>query len=150
MLFRSVTSATTRIFTGGLRQLDVVRVIWPNAIVQNSVHVETGRHLELRESERLASSCPLVYGWNGKKFVFLTDVLGAAPLGALAPDGTLLPFNSREYVRLPRFLRPRDGRYVFQFTDEMREVDYFDGVRLLAVDHPAGEEIGRASCRERV
>ena len=137
----TVTSAATRIFTGGLRRLDVVRVTWPNAIVQNSLHVATGRQLELRESERLASSCPLLYVWDGERFAFLTDVLGAAPLGALAPDGSLLLPNSREYVRLPRWLRPRDGRYIFQFTDEMREVDYFDRVRLLAVDHPPGEEV---------
>lgn len=137
----TVRGGLTRIFTGGRRRLDVVRVTWPNAIVQNSLDVQTGRQLELRESERLASSCPLLYVWDGEQFVFLTDVLGMAPLGALAPDGSLLPYHSREYVRLPRWLRPRDGRYLFQFTDEMREVDYFDRVRLVAVDHAPGEEV---------
>ena len=44
-------------------------------------------------------------------------------------------------MRLGDKLVARDGRFVFQLTDELREVDYFDQVRLLAVDHPAGEEI---------
>ena len=31
---------------------------------------------------------------------------------------------------------PRDGRYLLQMTEEMREVLYLDSARLLAVDHP--------------
>jgi hypothetical protein len=59
----------------------------------------------------------------------------------LQPDGSLATPNSRELVHLPHRLQPQNGRYLVRFTDEMREVDYFDQARLLAVDHPAGEEI---------
>ncbi|HEX5482029.1 MAG TPA: FG-GAP-like repeat-containing protein [Terriglobia bacterium] len=132
---------SVRIFTGDLPKLDVVRVTWPNQVVQNSVDVSTDSSVSVRESERLASSCPFLYVWNGKRFVFFTDILGAAPIGELAPDGSYLRPNPQELVRLGANLMPLDGDYVFQLTDEMREVDYFDRLRLIAVDHPANEEV---------
>jgi VCBS repeat protein/tetratricopeptide repeat protein len=135
------TGGPLRAYTGALSELDVVRVTWPNAIVQNSIHVATDKPLNVRESERLASSCPFLYVWDGTKFVYLTDVLGAAPIGELAPDGTTISPHPEEYVRLPANLGAQDGDYVFQLTDEMREVDYFDQLRLVAVDHPATEEV---------
>ena len=94
-----------------------------------------------RESERLASSCPFLYVWDGEKFVFLTDVLGVAPLGELLPDGSRMKPYPEEFVRLPQGLRDQNGMYVFQVTDELREVDYVDQLRMVAVDHPADEEI---------
>ena len=130
-----------RISTGDLAKLDVVRVTWPNAVIQNWVNVATNKPLEVRESERLASSCPFLYFWDGEKFVYLTDVLGVAPLGELLPDGGRMKPYPEEFVRLPQGLRDQSGMYVFQITDELREVDYVDQLRLLAVDHPADEEI---------
>ncbi|MGH9350678.1 MAG: FG-GAP-like repeat-containing protein [Terriglobia bacterium] len=132
---------SVRIFTGDLPKLDVVRVTWPNQVVQNSVNVATDTSISVKESERLASSCPFLYVWNGKQFVFFTDIMGASPIGELAPDGTYLTPNPQELVRLGSNLKPLNGEYVFQLTDEMREVDYFDQLRLLAVDHPANEDI---------
>jgi len=136
-----VTGDRVRVYTGDLPKLDVVRVTWPNAVVQNWVNVATNRSVEVRESERLASSCPFLYVWDGTQFVFATDILGVAPLGHLMPDGSYIRPNPEELVRLGSGLQPRDGKFVFQLTDELREVDYFDQVRLLAVDHPASEEI---------
>ena len=86
---------------GGMSKMDVIRVTWPNAVVQNWINVETGKQIEVRESERLASSCPLLYRWDGGKFVFVTDVLGVGPLGELAPDGTRIKPFAEDLVRLP-------------------------------------------------
>ncbi len=136
-----VTNGPVRVFTGNLAKLDVVRATWPNQIIQNHINVATNQTISMRESERMASSCPLLYAWNGKQFVFVTDVLGIGPLGELGPDGSYLHPYPEEYVRLPETIRPRHGAYQFRLTDEMRETDYFDSVRLLAVDHPADERI---------
>jgi len=137
----TVTGDHVHVFTGDLAKVDVVRVTWPNGIVQNVVNPTANQTLNVRESERIASSCPMVYAWNGMQWAYVTDVLGASPLGELAPDGSLLSPNSSELVRLPSWLKPRDGSYKFQFTDEMREVDYFDGAHILAVDHAPGEQV---------
>ncbi len=136
-----VNSDRVRVYTGDLPKLDVVRVTWPNAVVQNWVNVATDKPMEVRESERLASSCPFLYVWNGKQFVFATDVLGVAPLGELLPDGTRIKPYPEELVRLPDVMREQNGLYVMQLTDELREVDYFDQVRLIAVDHPGSEQV---------
>jgi len=136
-----VTASPIRIFTGDLAKLDVIRVTWPNAVVQNWIDVSTDKQIEVRESERLASSCPLLYAWDGRKFIFVTDVLGVAPLGELAPDGTRFKPYPEEFVRLPDLVPQAEGNYVFQLTNELREVDYFDQLKLLAVDSPAGEDI---------
>jgi hypothetical protein len=136
-----VTGSPLRIFAGDLSRVDVVRVTWPNAVIQNWIDVATDKPIDVRESERLATSCPLLYAWNGQRYVFVTDVLGMAPLGELAPDGTRIKPFPEEFVRLPRELRAQNGQYVFQLTDELREVDFFDQLRLLAVDHPAAQEI---------
>jgi tetratricopeptide (TPR) repeat protein len=136
-----VTSSPVRVFTGDLAKLDVIRVTWPNAVVQNWIDVATDQQIEVRESARLASSCPFLYTWDGRRFVYVTDVLGVGPLGELAPDGTRVKPFPEEFVRLPNLAPDAKGDYVFQLTDEMREADFFDQVKLVAVDHPASEEI---------
>ena len=136
-----VTGSPIRVFTGNLAKVDVVRVTWPNAVIQNWIDVATDKPIDVRESERLATSCPLLYAWNGRRYVFVTDVLGTAPLGELAPDGTRIKPFPEELVRLPGDLQAQGSRYVFQLTDELREADFFDHLRLLAVDHPAAREI---------
>jgi hypothetical protein len=37
--------------------------------------------------------------------------------------------------------QPRQGRYLLQVTEELREVLYLDRARLLLADHPAGTEV---------
>ena len=135
------TGDPVRVYTGNLTKLDVVRTTWPNQVVQNSIGVATNQPVDVRESERLASSCPFLYVWDGRAYVFFTDILGVAPLGELLPDGTRMKPNPEELVRLGSNLLQQEGDYVFQVTDEMREADYFDQLRLLAVDHPADEEV---------
>ena len=136
-----VTGNPIRVFAGNLSKVDVVRVTWPNAVIQNWIDVPTDKPIDVRESERLATSCPLLYAWNGERYVFVTDVLGTGPLGELDPDGTRIKPFPEEFVRLPHDLQAQNGQYVFQLTDELREADFFDQLRLLAVDHPAGQEI---------
>ncbi|MHB8653447.1 MAG: FG-GAP-like repeat-containing protein [Terriglobia bacterium] len=135
------TGGPLRIFTGNISKLDVVRVTWPNQVIQNSINVPINKPIEFRESERLSSSCPFLYVWNGKRFVFFTDILGMSPLGELSPDGTWSVPNPREFVRLPSDLHPQNGVYTFQVTDEMREVDFVDQLRLVAIDHPATRDV---------
>ena len=125
--------------TGKLERVDVVRVTWPNGIVQNVIQTATDRAVRVAEQDRLASSCPFLYLWDGNEFRYFSEVLSITPLGE--PDGRggfILP-GSRENVFLPgEKMRPRDGRYVFQFTAELREAVYLDGARLVALDYPAG------------
>jgi hypothetical protein len=50
--------------------------------------------------------------------------------------------NPEDYVRIPPgAMVARDGLFVFQLTEELRELAAIDAVELLAVDHPRNVEI---------
>lgn len=130
------------VFGLGVRTgIDTVRITWPNGLIQN----ETGKapgNLAVTEAPRLSGSCPMIFTWNGERFEFVSDVLGVAPLGASAGDGTYFPVDHDEHVQIPRgALVEKGGLYSVRMTEELREVAYLDRVRLVAVDHPGNVEI---------
>jgi len=130
---------------GNRAEVDTVRITWPNGLIQNETKKTAGAlagFLSIREAPRLSGSCPMIFTWNGREFEFITDVLGVAPLGASAGDGTYFPVDHDEFVQISgESLVPVDGRYEVRITEELREVSYLDQIRLLAVDHPADVEI---------
>ena len=84
----------------------------------------------------------MVWAWNGRKFQFVADVLGAALLGVKSGENSYFAGKEREYVRIPDgALAPEHGRYEIRITQELAEVAYLDQIQLLAVDHPAGTDI---------
>lgn len=126
----------------GAAQVDTVRITWPNGLVQNEVRQPVRQVNSYKEAQRLSGSCPMIFTWNGRGFQFITDVLGVAPLGASAGDGTYFPVDHDEYVQIPGdALAVEDGAYEIRITEELREVAYLDQVRLTAVDHPSSIDI---------
>ncbi len=123
-------------------QVDTVRITWPNGLIQNEARQSAGRREPIAEAQRLSGSCPMIFTWNGSEFEFITDVLGVAPLGATAGDGTYFPVDHDEVIQIPgSSLVPREGRYEIRVTEELREVAYLDEIRLIAVDHPQDLEL---------
>ncbi len=123
---------------------DAVRVIWVSGIVQTETETKAPAEGERRaalpvlELDRKPSSCPYVYAWNGQRFEFVTDFLGAGEMGYFVAPGVHSVPDPDELVRLaPGTLVARDGRYELRVTNELEEVLYLDRLRLLAVDHPA-------------
>jgi hypothetical protein len=125
---------------GPVGELDVVRITWPNGLIQSEPRQPVNRALVFKEAQRLSGSCPQIFIWNGREFEYVTDILGVAPLGASSGDGEYFPVDHEEAVVLPRLV-PRDGRYQIRLTEELAEVAYIDGVRLLAVDHTPGHRL---------
>ena len=125
----------------GLRDattIDMVRITWPNGLIQNELRQTPGRSVAFREAQRLSGSCPMIYTWDGSSFQFITDVLGVAPLGASAGDGTYFPVDHDEYIQIPgSALKAVNGIYEIRITEELREVSYLDQIQLVAVDHPS-------------
>jgi len=128
---------------GGRDQADTVRITWPNGLIQNEIRQPTGAFERYQEAPRLSGSCPMIFTWNGSAFQFITDVLGVAPLGASAGDGTYFPVDHDEGIRIPgsALARRLDGRYEVRIAEELREVAYLDEIRLAAIDHPADVEV---------
>jgi tetratricopeptide (TPR) repeat protein len=121
--------------------VDTVRITWPNGLIQNETGQIPGK-IHVTEAPRLSGSCPMIFTWNGKRFEFVSDVLGVAPLGASSGDGGYFPVDHDEHVQIPRgALVEVDGRYEVRMSEELREVAFLDRVRLVAVDHPEDLEI---------
>ncbi len=122
--------------------VDVIRITWPNGLIQNEVQQATNQTHVYQEAQRLSGSCPMIWTWNGREFQFITDVLGVAPLGARNGDGSYFPVDHQEYVQIPgAALQPVNGQYEVRVTEELSEVSYLDQIQLYAVDHRAGTEI---------
>jgi hypothetical protein len=125
-----------------MREVDTVRITWPNGLIQNETRQATGRGYTYKEAQRLSGSCPSIWTWNGRRFQFITDVLGVAPLGASAGDGEYFPVDHDEYVAIPPgALVARDGMFEVRITEELAEVTYLDEVKLIAADHPERLEV---------
>jgi tetratricopeptide (TPR) repeat protein len=127
---------------GANTAVDVVRITWPNGLIQNETRQLADRNHRYEESQRLSGSCPMIWTWNGKEFQFIADVLGVAPLGASSGDGSWFPVNHVEYLSIPgAALQPVDGAFDLRVTEELSEVSYLDQLELYAIDHPAGSSI---------
>ncbi|MFN3323212.1 MAG: FG-GAP-like repeat-containing protein [Bryobacteraceae bacterium] len=118
------------------KEVDSVRITWPNGLIQNEASQPTNKVNEYKEAQRLSGSCPFIWTWNGNDFEYITDVLGVAPLGASAGDGEYFPVDHDEYVQVRgESLVPVNGKYEIRITEELSEVAYIDQVQLIAVDH---------------
>ena len=148
-----VAGPTVHFGLGRIERPDLVRIVWTNGIPQDLVEPE--KNQSICEDQILGGSCPYLYTWTGEKFEFLTDCLWAAPLGLQLAEDVLSPCRTWEYLHIPgERLKPRDGEYVMQLTEELWEATYLDEVKLIAVDHPAdvavysNEKVGPAEIAE--
>ncbi|MGK0219333.1 MAG: hypothetical protein ACI9HE_002835, partial [Planctomycetota bacterium] len=128
--------------------VDIVRITWPNGVISSDLDLDLGDQFFLadgefgEQAEGLIGSCPFLYSWNGETFTFISDVLGATPLGLPMAPGMLVQPDHDEYVLVRGDqLVPRDGVLELQFTEELREVTYLDRARLEVIDHPIGSRI---------
>jgi hypothetical protein len=129
---------------GQCQQLDSVQTVWSNGIVDNQIDVDVKPSpLTIPEKHVAAGSCPYLYAWDGKRFRFVTDLLGNSPLGLSMRRGAVLPADPDEivFVGTEKDFKPRRGFYEVEVTEELREVLYLDEAHLIAVDHPPDVEV---------
>lgn len=142
---RVATGRETHFGLGPHLKADVLRVEWPNGVPQTVYF--PGSDQDVVERELLKGSCAFVYTWDGTRFRFVTDAMWRSalgmPLGLMGSTSAFAPAGaSQEYVRISGdALRPRDGRYVIQLTEELWETAYADEVKLVAVDHPDSVDV---------
>ena len=142
---RVATGPVTHFGLGSHLKADVVRIEWPNGVPQSIWF--PGSDQEVVEREMLKGSCAFAYTWDGTRFRFVTDAMWRSalgmPLGLMGSTSAFAPAGaSQEYLRIPgEALKPRDGRYVLQLTEELWETAYADEVKLVAVDHPDSVDV---------
>ena len=92
------------------------------------------------------SSCPLLFTYNGEKFEFASDFLGASALGyrigSAYGENMYLPIDNDEYLKIDGdSLKEDNGKLKLNINEMLQEVTYLDKVDLIAVDHPVDYDI---------
>lgn len=147
-LIRTVQQLPVEVGVGKYQKLDSFMVHWFNW-PQGSAEVafnckEPLFALELSIQE---GSCPYLYAWDGNHFKFVTDILGAAPLGLPVAEGRYIDANPEELVWIgnEQTFPSKGGKLQLQITEELREVLYLDEAKLVIVDHETGTEVHSTS-----
>ena len=82
--------------------------------------------------------CPVLFTWNGSRFVCLGDFLGGGGLGYLVAPGVYGQPDRDETVAIAADqLKPVNGVLRLSVTEPMDEVAYLDRLQLVVVDRPA-------------
>jgi len=121
---------------------DIVRMMWPTGVLQDEIDVAVNKPASFLELDRRGSSCPTLFAWNGEKYEFITDVIGAGVIGHwISPAAKNTP-RPEEWVKIDGSkLRAKDGYMSVRFGEPMEEVNYIDQLRMVAVDHPADIDV---------
>ncbi len=120
---------------------DYVLMEWPNGTVNGQFAPQ--RNSSEEALQRLTGSCPWLFAWNGRRMEFVTDILWSSPLGLrINAQNTAGVASTRDWVNVRGDqLAPKDGYYDLRITAELWETHFFDMVRLMTVDHPAGTSV---------
>ncbi len=140
-----VTDPAIHFGIGSNSRADIIRIRWTNGVPQNIFM--PGSDQALVEQQTLKGSCPFLYGWNGKEYVFVKDILWRSALGM--PTGIMggttsyaFADASDDYLKIPGdMLKQNNGNYIIQVTSELWETIYIDELELVAVDHPDSLDI---------
>ena len=127
---------------GKADHIDMLRMLWPTGVLQDEIDLPPTETIAMKEVDRRGSSCPVLFVWNGHKYKFVTDVIGAAVVGHwFTPARRNIPRPS-EWVKIDGAdAAPVNGKLSVRFMEPMEEVNYIDQLRLVAVDHPDDVEV---------
>jgi tetratricopeptide (TPR) repeat protein len=140
---------------GDATQADIVRMLWPTGVLQDEIEVAGDKQQDFLELDRRGSSCPTLFVWNGERYEFVADMLGAGVVGHwIGPEQRDIP-RPVEYIKIDRgMIREKEDSHVsqnqrgigqpvlsFRFMEPLEEAVYLDQARLLAVDHPADLDV---------
>jgi hypothetical protein len=122
--------------------IELLRILWPTGVLQDEIDLRQQRVIAMKEVDRRGSSCPVLFAWDGHRYKFVTDVIGAAVVGHwFTPTRRNTP-NPGEWVKVDGTnVALVDGKISVRFMEPMEEVNYIDQLRMIAVDHPDTVEV---------
>ena len=131
---------------GDAEGVDLLRILWPTGVLQDEIDLPKltqGRAvIAMKEADRRGSSCPVLFAWDGHKYMLVTDVIGAGVVGHwFTPERRNIP-NPGEWVKVDGAKTALvNGKLSLRFMEPMEEVNYIDQLRVVAVDHPENVEV---------
>ena len=132
-------------------RIEVLRMRWPDGTLQAEPDINdpnapreflADKLHAILQRNRMPGSCPILFAWNGRRFVFVNDFLGAGSIGEIRPNGTCRPPRPEESVKIEADqLVARGGQYVLKTTEPMDETTYLDNLELQVIDSPPGVRV---------
>jgi Tfp pilus assembly protein PilF len=139
---QAITSPQLHFGLGEQIGADVVSILWPNGMQNAEFALKADQ--EVLTEQRLKGSCPFLFAWNGKQMSFVKDAVPWGSAIGLQIDSVGSPgiAATQEWYKISRDqLAPHNGYYDLRLTGELWETYYYDYLKLMVVDHPAGTEI---------
>ena len=122
--------------------IDLLRILWPTGVLQDEIDLPQTRVIAMKEADRRGSSCPVLFVWDGHRYKFVTDVIGAAVVGHWFTPARRNTPNPGEWVKVDGAdVALVNGKISARFMEPMEEVNYIDQLRMVAVDHPEDVEV---------
>jgi tetratricopeptide (TPR) repeat protein len=87
---------------GDAKEADVVRMLWPTGVLQDEIQVAGDKQQSFLEIDRRGSSCPTLFVWNGERYEFVADMLGAGVVGHWVGPGQRDIPRPVEWVKIDR------------------------------------------------
>ena len=137
-----ITGPATLVGLGEHERAAIVRVTWNHGIHDNyslaSPRLGLAANASYHEEQLPRGSCPVLYAWDGSRYVMVSDCNWRSPLGMLFARGAPIPHHlTRDWLKVSdELLRPNEGVYHLVITEELREAHYLDWAELAVVDHP--------------
>ncbi|HTW58561.1 MAG TPA: FG-GAP-like repeat-containing protein [Terriglobales bacterium] len=94
---------------GDAKEADIVRMLWPTGVLQDEINVAGDKQQNFLEIDRRGSSCPTLFVWNGERYEFVADMLGAGVVGHwIGPNQRDIP-RPVEWIKIDRsMIREKD------------------------------------------
>jgi tetratricopeptide (TPR) repeat protein len=87
---------------GDSKEADIVRMLWPTGVLEDEIQVAGDKQQNFLEIDRRGSSCPTLFVWNGRRYEFVADMLGAGVVGHwVGPNQRDVP-RPVEYIKIDR------------------------------------------------
>jgi tetratricopeptide (TPR) repeat protein len=87
---------------GDAKEADIVRMTWPTGVLQDEIQIAGDKQQNFLEIDRRGSSCPTLFVWNGERYEFVADMLGAGVVGHwIGPNQRDIP-RPVEYIKIDR------------------------------------------------
>jgi hypothetical protein len=105
-----------------------------------------GSSTATRPAKQLDTSCPYIFAWNGSSYEYQTDIEGEViGLPPIADVNRGMRLFGSSFIKLPTAVFDSEQGIELRLRETIAEVTYFDQVKLVLVDHPAGYEIWSSS-----
>jgi tetratricopeptide (TPR) repeat protein len=87
---------------GQSNEADIVRMLWPTGVLQDEINIAGDKQQDFLELDRRGSSCPTLFVWNGERYQFVADMLGAGVVGHWVGPGQRDIPRPVEWIKIDR------------------------------------------------